>query len=59
MKRLFALRTKNFTLVRDDVGQPMWFTTKDAARAYRAKLTTDHSTYFITRGIDHKLYKGA
>jgi len=59
MKRLFALRTKNFTLVRDDVGQVVYFQTKDAARAYRAKLTTDHSTYFITRGIDHKLYKGA
>lgn len=59
MKRLFALRTKNFTLVRDDVGQPMYFATKDAARDYRAKLSTDHSTYFVTRGIDHKLYKGA
>ena len=57
--RLFALRTKNFTLVRDDVGQVMWFATKEQARRYRAKLTTDHNTLFITRGIDHKLYKGA
>ena len=59
MKRLFALRTKNKTLVKDDKGQPMWFTSKPEARQYRATLTEDHSTYFITRGIDHKLYKGA
>jgi hypothetical protein len=58
MKRLFALRNKNRTLVKDDSGQPVYFTSKDAARVYRANLTSDISTYFITLGVDHKLYKG-
>jgi hypothetical protein len=56
--KLFALRTKNRTLVKDASGKPMYFGSKDEARAYRATITEDTNTYFITLGTDHKLYKG-
>lgn len=56
--KLFALRTKNRTLVKDASGKPMYFGSKDEARQYRATITEDTNTYFITLGTDHKLYKG-
>lgn len=58
MKRLFAIRDSRGQLVRDDRNQPMYFGDKPSARAYRSTLTQDHHTYFITFGVDHRLYKG-
>lgn len=58
MKRLFALRDSRGQLVRDDNKQPIYFPDKPAARTYRSKLTQKTDEYFVTYGIDHKLYKG-
>lgn len=56
--KLFALRTKTRALVKDDNKQPIYFGSKNEARQYRASITEDTNKYFITLGIDHKLYKG-
>ena len=58
MKRLFVLRDSRGNLVRDDNNQPMYFADKQVARTYRSKLTQETGVYFVTYGIDHKLYKG-
>ena len=58
MKRLFALRDSRGQLVRSEDKQPMYFADKDSARRYRSKLTQDINVYFVTYGVDHKLYKG-
>jgi hypothetical protein len=58
MKRLFALRDSRGHLVRTEDNQPMYFADKNSARTYRSKLTQDTNVYFVTYGIDHKLYKG-
>lgn len=59
MKRLFALRDSRGQLVRnEDNKQPMYFADKDSARRYRSKLTQEINVYFVTYGVDHKLYKG-
>ena len=58
MKRLFALRDSRGNLVRNEDRQPMYFANKTSARTYRSKLTDRHDEYFVTYGIDHKLYKG-
>lgn len=55
--KLFALRNKHRSLVTDASGKPMYFGSKAEAREYRASITDDTSTYFITLGVDHKLYK--
>lgn len=56
--KLFALRDVNHKLVKDDTNQVVYFSSKELARKYRAELTDDQSTYFVTYGIDHKLHKG-
>lgn len=58
MKRLFAIRDSRGQLVRNEDKQPMYFADKQAARTYRSKLTQRTDEYFVTYGIDHKLYKG-
>ncbi len=59
MKRLFALRDSRGQLVRhEETKQPMYFSDKQAARNYRSKLTQEINMYFVTYGVDHKLYKG-
>jgi hypothetical protein len=58
MKRLFALRDSRGHLVKTTDNQPMYFDSKDAARKYRSWLSPDKDQYFVTYGIDHKLYKG-
>lgn len=58
MKRLFALRDSRGQLVRTEDKQPMFFADKQSARNYRSKLTQETGVYFVTYGIDHKLYKG-
>lgn len=58
MKRLFALRDSRGQIVRNEDKQPMYFADKQAARNYRSKLTSEINVYFVTYGIDHKLYKG-
>jgi hypothetical protein len=58
MKRLFAIRDSRGQLVRNEEKQPMYFADKQAARAYRSKLTQATDMYYVTYGIDHKLYKG-
>lgn len=58
MKRLFALRDSRGQLVRTEDKQPMYFADKQSARNYRSKLTQETGVYFVTYGIDHKLYKG-
>lgn len=58
MKRLFALRDSRGQLVRNEDKQPMYFADKQSARNYRSKLTSEINVYFVTYGIDHKLYKG-
>ena len=58
MKRLFALRDSRGNIVRNEDKQPMYFSDKQTARMYRSKLTQEHNVYFVTYGIDHKLYKG-
>lgn len=58
MKRLFAIRDSRGQLVRNEHNQPMYFADKQAARTYRSKLTQETNVYFVTYGIDHKLYKG-
>lgn len=58
MKRLFALRDSRGHLVRNDDNTPKYFADKQSARVYRSKLTQDTNTFFVTYGIDHKLYKG-
>ncbi len=58
MKRLFAIRDSRGHLVRNEQNQPMYFADKQAARTYRSKLTQRTDEYFVTYGIDHKLYKG-
>ena len=58
MKRLFAIRDSRGHLVRNEQNQPMYFADKQAARTYRSKLTQETNVYFVTYGIDHKLYKG-
>lgn len=58
MKRLFAIRNSRGHLVCGDSNQPVYFDSKPAARAYRSTLTQDHNTFFITFGVDHRLYKG-
>jgi len=58
MKRLFALRDSRGNLVKDEDKQPKYFADKQSARVYRTKLTDRHDEYFVTYGIDHKLYKG-
>jgi hypothetical protein len=59
MKRLFALRDSRGQLVRDEESkQPRYFGDKQSARVYRSKLTQRTDEYFVTYGIDHKLYKG-
>jgi hypothetical protein len=58
MKRLFALRDSRGNIVRNEDKQPMYFADKQAARNYRSKLTSEVNVYFVTYGIDHKLYKG-
>ncbi|NBO25455.1 MAG: hypothetical protein EBU96_01425 [Actinobacteria bacterium] len=58
MKRLFALRDSRGQLVRNEDKQPMYFSDKQTARMYRSKLTQEHNVYFVTYGVDHKLYKG-
>lgn len=58
MKRLFALRDSRGNLVKDDDNQPIYFINKQVARTYRSKLTDRTDQYFVTYGIDHKLYKG-
>lgn len=58
MKRLFALRDSRGQIVRNEDKQPMYFADKQAARNYRSKLTSEVNVYFVTYGIDHKLYKG-
>lgn len=59
MKRLFALRDSRGHLVRNDDNTPKYFADKQSARVYRSKLTQDTNVFFVTYGIDHKLYKGA
>jgi hypothetical protein len=58
MKRLFALRDSRGHLVRNDDNTPRYFADKQSARTYRSKLTQDTNVFFVTYGIDHKLYKG-
>lgn len=58
MKRLFALRDSRGHLVRNDDNTPKYFADKQSARVYRSKLTQDTNVFFVTYGIDHKLYKG-
>jgi hypothetical protein len=58
MKRLFALRDSRGNIVRNEDKQPMYFADKQSARNYRSKLTSEVNVYFVTYGIDHKLYKG-
>jgi hypothetical protein len=58
MKRLFALRDSRGQIVRNEDKQPMYFADKQSARNYRSKLTSEINVYFVTYGIDHKLYKG-
>jgi len=58
MKRLFALRDSRGQLVRNEDKQPMYFADKQSGRNYRSKLTSEVNVYFVTYGIDHKLYKG-
>ena len=58
MKRLFALRDSRGNIVRNEDKQPLYFADKQAARNYRSKLTSEVNVYFVTYGIDHKLYKG-
>ena len=58
MKRLFALRDSRGNIVRNEDKQPMYFADKQTARNYRSKLTSEVNVYFVTYGIDHKLYKG-
>lgn len=58
MKRLFALRDSRGQIVRNDDKQPMYFSDKDSARRHRKALTSDINVYFVTYGVDHKLYKG-
>jgi hypothetical protein len=58
MKRLFALRDSRGQIVRNEDKQPMYFADKQSARNYRSKLTSEVNVYFVTYGIDHKLYKG-
>ena len=58
MKRLFALRDSRGQIVRNEDKQPMYFSDKQTARMYRSKLTQDINVYFVTYGVDHKLYKG-
>jgi len=55
--RLFAIRNKDHKLVAGEDGEPLYFPSKDIARKYRESLTERHDEYFITYGIDHKLYK--
>jgi len=56
--KLFALRDVKHNLVKDNNGQVVYFSSKEAARKYRSELTDDQSTYFVTYGVDHKSYKG-
>lgn len=58
MKRLFALRDSRGHLVRNEDNTPKYFADKQSARVYRSKLTQDTNVFFVTYGIDHKLYKG-
>jgi len=58
MKRLFAIRDSRGQLVRDEQKQPMYFADKQAARSHRSKITQKTDEYYVTYGIDHKLYKG-
>jgi len=58
MKRLFALRDSRGIIVQNEHKQPMYLADKQSARTYRSKLTQEINRYFVTYGIDHKLYKG-
>jgi hypothetical protein len=58
MKRLFALRDSRGHLVRNDDNTTKYFADKQSARVYRSRLTQDTNVFFVTYGIDHKLYKG-
>jgi hypothetical protein len=56
--KLFALRDTSHRLVKGSDGNPVYFANKREARDYRKTLTDRHDQYFVTYGIDHKLYKG-
>jgi hypothetical protein len=56
--RLFAIRDNNHRLVKDKDNKPVYFPNKQTARQHRATITQRTDEYFITYGIDHKLYKG-
>lgn len=58
MKRLFAIRDSRGHLVRNEQKQPMYFADKQEARKHRTTITQRTDEYFVTYGIDHKLYKG-
>jgi len=56
--RLFAIRDTQYRLVKDKDNKPVYFPSKQAARQHRATITQRADEYYITYGIDHKLYKG-
>jgi hypothetical protein len=56
--RLFAIRDKQYRLVKGEDNKPLYFSSKQSARQHRATITQRTDEYFITYGIDHKLYKG-
>jgi hypothetical protein len=58
MKRLFALRNSRGQLVCGIDNKPVYFGSKPEARDYRSSISKEANQYFITLGVDHKLYKG-
>jgi hypothetical protein len=55
MKRLFILRRgKGGPVIRNDEGQPMYFSTKPEAKQTRDTI----GNAVVSIGPDHKLYKG-
>jgi len=55
--KLFALRDANHKLLREK-NQVIYFPSKELARKHRITLIQNEGVYFVTYGIDHKLYKG-
>lgn len=49
--RRWMLRMANRTPIRDVTGEPLWFSTKDQAKAYRASTDED---LVVSYGPDHR-----
>jgi hypothetical protein len=54
IKRLYAVRNGNKVVKQGN--EAVYFATREDARAF--KNTLGDGNFFITYGIDHKLYKG-